>query len=187
LGLSGASPTLVELPAVPDPLRFLTPPVQSQLSTAPYTNLNITSGTWDLHPGVYSGGIRASGLITVVNLHCNSDGSPGIYYLSGQYGLQVSGWATLRRAPGETGGIMIYNDWSDSTATISLNTSGSVSLIAPSSGLYRGLCIFQKRGTSSSPAPPLTLSGQGTVNLAGTIYAAHASASLTTALTSHIL
>jgi hypothetical protein len=186
-GPGGSSPTvLTSLPAA-DPLRFLTPPDQTTLPTAPYTNLNITSGTRDLQPGVYNGGIRIGGFGTVVNLHCNADGSPGIYYLSGHNALQVSGFATLRTAPGETGGVMIYNDWSASTDSINLNTFGSVSLIAPASGLYRGLCIFQKRGTSSNAAPPVLLGGDGSVDLKGTIYAAHASVSLMPFLSSHFL
>jgi hypothetical protein len=177
-GPGGSAPNIVYSPPDPDPLRFLTPPDPSQLPTLPYQNLTISGGTWDLQPGVYNGGIRVSGFGTVVNLHANSDGTPGIYYLSGANGFQVSGAATVQTAASETAGIMIYNDWSDTTDAINVNTYGSINLIPPASGLYRGLSIFQKPGTSTSAGPLLTLNAQGTANVTGTIYASHAGVSL---------
>lgn len=186
-GPGGSAANIVASLPAPDPLRFLTPPDQTKLITQPYTNLNITSGTKDLYPGVYNGGIKVSGFGTQVILHANSDGSPGIYYLSGQNGFQVSQFASLKTAAGETGGIMIYNDWSDSTDSINFNTFGTISLLPPASGLYRGLCIFCKRGTPSSPGPPVNLTANGSANVTGTIYAAHANVSLATNLSTNIL
>jgi Flp pilus assembly protein TadG len=185
-GPGGTAPNILLSPAAPDPLRFLPAPDVTQLTTQ-YTNLNITSGTKDLYPGVYNGGIKASGLGTQVILHANSDGTPGIYYLNGPNGLQVTQWATVKTAAGETAGIMIYNNWSGSTDTINVNTFGSLSLFPPATGLYRGLTIFQKRGTSSSPAPPINLTANGTANVTGTIYAASASVSLATNLSTNVL
>lgn len=164
---------------VPDPLLGLPAPdpVQLGLSTQG-TNLTIIGVSQDLYPGEYSGGITVKRGGTAI-LHANSNGTPGIYYLTGSTGLQVWGSSSITTAPGETAGIMIYNNWSASTATINLSGSGSVSIIPPSSGPYRGLSIFQKRGTLSTAAPTITASGQGSLNVAGTIYAAYAGVSLT--------
>jgi Flp pilus assembly protein TadG len=177
-GPGGTSPTFVRSPTAPDPLRFLPVPNSTTLGlTTKATNLFVGSGTVNLYPGIYAGGIRVAGTATVI-LHANSDGSPGIYYLEGSTGLQVLMGATVMTAVGETAGVMIFNDWSSTTATINLSSTGKVSLIPPSSGTYRGVGIFQKAGTLSSPGPTLSLNGNGTVNMTGTVYAAHAAVSL---------
>lgn len=174
--LAGPPPTPKTSPSIPDPLRYLSPPNTTPLLTRG-TNLSISSGIVSLYPGIYNGGIRVSGTAIVI-LHANSDGTPGIYYLNGQNGLQITSGATVKTASGETAGIMLYNNWSDSNDAISVSGSGSLSIIPPASGVYRGLSIFQKRGTPSSLAPTLTLGGTGNISLAGTIYAAHAGVSL---------
>ncbi|MGH7224687.1 MAG: hypothetical protein ACRELF_15805, partial [Gemmataceae bacterium] len=150
------------------------------------TNLRILSGTVDLYPGVYSGGIRIRGG-AIVTLHANSDGTPGIYYLQGLNGLQVSGSASLKTAPNETAGVLIYNDWSNTTAAISLGGSGTINLTPPASGPYRGLNIFQNRGTSSSRGPKVSLSGTGSIQVPGTIYAAYANVSLAGYVSTNVL
>lgn len=179
LGPNGTAPVVRSAQPVPDPLRFLpTPdPVQLGLSTRG-TNLVLSGGTTtDLYPGVYNNGIVIETGASAI-LHANSDGTPGIFYLNGSNGLQVSGSGSITTATGETAGIMIYNNWSTSHDAINLSGSGSVSIIPPASGSYRGLSIFQKRGTPSYHGPTLTISGQGNVNVTGTIYAAFASVSL---------
>lgn len=187
-GSGGSSPTVVNSLPVPDPLRFLSPPDPIQLNlTTQGTNLSINSGTWDLYPGVYDGGIRIGGFGTHVILHANSDGTPGIYYLNGPNGFQVSSWATVESAAGETAGVMIYNNWSAATDSVNLNTYGAVTLVPPASGPYRGLCIFQKRGTPSTPGPQVILNANGSANVTGTIYAAHASVSLTTNSSTNVM
>jgi hypothetical protein len=179
LGPGGTSAVIHSGAPVPDPLRGLPAPdpVQLGLSTQG-TNLTVTGSTQNLYPGVYNGGITVKRGGTAI-LHANSDGTPGIYYLTGSTGLQVSGSGSITTASGETAGIMIYNNWSAGTATINLSGSGSVSIIPPASGPYRGLSIFQKRGTLSTAAPTMTASGQGNLSVAGTIYAAYAGVSLT--------
>jgi hypothetical protein len=82
---------------------------------------------------------------------------------------------------------MIYNNWSNASASINLSTSGTVNLTPPASGLYRGLCIFQKRGTLSGNGPTITIGGQVTATVTGTIYAAHAGVSLTTNSSTNVL
>lgn len=178
LSLSGTAPVLITSPSQPDPLRYLSPPDPVQLNLSSQGNdLIISSGTVNLYPGVYSGGIRISGSATVI-LHANSDGSPGIYYLQGANGFQVSRSATVTTATSETAGVMIYNDWTDNTGTINLNSSGKVFLIPPASGTYRGLSIFQGRATPSTFAPPVSIGGAGNYNVTGTIYAAHGNVTL---------
>lgn len=176
--LGGSVPSVVTSPPIADPLRYLSPPDPVQLGLATRgTNLSISSGIVNLYPGVYNGGIRISGTAIVI-LHANSDGTPGIYYLNGQNGLQISSWASVTTAFGEKAGILIYNNWSDSNDTINLNGTGAINILPPTSGPYRGLSIFQKRGTVSNLGPTLTLNGGGAMNVRGTVYAAHAAVSL---------
>jgi Flp pilus assembly protein TadG len=185
-GPGGSAANIVTSPPAPDPLRFLPAPDPIQLTTQSNTQLNITGGNWELHPGVYKDGIQISGTLlspTKVKLHANSDGTPGIYYLDGQNGLKVSGFVTLTTANGESAGVMIYNNWADPNDSISINLGlfGGITLVPHASGLYSGLCIFQRRGTPlpGGAAPPVTLSTLlGTMNVTGTIYAAYASVSL---------
>ncbi len=170
--LGGVTPSLGYLPPVPDPLRYLPPPDPAQLLLS---QRQYTAGDTDLYPGVYNGGmIISTGTVT---LHANSDGTPGIYYLQGSNGLQVLGSASITTASNETGGVMIYNDWTSSQA-IELASSGNINLMAPTSGLYQGLSIFQKRGKLANPGPAVTIKGSGPINLGGTVYAAHAKVSL---------
>jgi hypothetical protein len=176
--LTGGTLTPITSRSQPDPLRYLSPPDSVQLNLSSQgNNLIISSGTVNLYPGVYSGGIQISNSANVI-LHANSDGSPGIYYLQGQNGLQLLNSASLTTASGETAGVMIYNDWTDITGTINLNSSGTVTLTPPASGTYRGLSIFQRRGTRSNLAPSVSVGGAGNYNVTGTIYAAHGNVTL---------
>jgi hypothetical protein len=128
------------------------------------------STTTDLYPGVYIGGISISG--GTVTLHANADGTPGIYYLQGG-GFTVSGQAVVKTAAGETGGVMLYNAWSGSSDAINVSGQASITLVPPSSGTYRGISVFQKRGTATALGPTITISGGGTLNIGGTFYAAY--------------
>ena len=159
---------------IPDPLRFMPDPdpVKLGLSTRSGSKLTISSGTVDLYPGVYVGGIAVNGLANVT-LHANSDGTPGIYYLQGG-GLKLGMLAKVTTAATETAGVMIYNDWQASGDTITISGMSSLTLSPPASGLYEGLTIFQARGSVSTPAPTLTVSGTGMMNVTGTIYGAYA-------------
>lgn len=187
-GSGGTAPVVRSGSSVPDPLRALPAPdpVQLGLSTQG-TNLIVHSGTTvDLYPGVYNGGIQVHSRATAI-LHANSDGTPGIYYLNGSTGLQVSGSGSVTTATGETAGIMIYNNWSSSNDSINLSGSGAVTILAPASGTYRGLSIFQKRGTYSSSGPALNVSATGNLNVSGTVYAAYAAVTITGNSSSNVL
>jgi hypothetical protein len=182
LGLGGgggsSTPPVNYGPTLPDPLRSLPPPdpVQLGLSVQSATKLNI-SGPRNLYPGVYQGGITISQGASVT-LHPNANGTPGIYFIQGG-GLSVSGNSSVTMVSGNTAGVMLYNDWQNSTDSINLAGTGSLVLAPPSSGAYQGMTIFQKRGTSTTPAPALTVVGSGNVNITGTIYAAYSDVTLT--------
>jgi Flp pilus assembly protein TadG len=178
LGIGGGAATVSHESPIADPLRFLLPPDPTALGLAMRgTNLSISGGTINLYPGVYTGGINLSGAASVV-LHANSDGSPGIYYLQGG-GLSLSGQASISTSSTESAGVMLYNAWSSSSDAIQVGSQASLSLVPPASGPYRGLSLFQQRGTPASPGPTINLSGQGAVNLRGTVYAAYASTIIT--------
>jgi hypothetical protein len=174
-GLVGSGPPPVHYGSpIPDPLRFLPDPdpVKLALSTRSASKLTINSGTVDLYPGVYVGGIAVNGLATVT-LHANSDGTPGIYYLQGG-GLKLGMMAKVTTAAAETAGVMIYNDWQASGDCITTSGMSSLTLSPPASGIYEGLSIFQARGSVSTSAPTLTVSGSGLMSVSGTIYGAYA-------------
>jgi hypothetical protein len=79
---------------------------------------------------------------------------------------------------GNTAGVMIYNNWQSSSDAIDLQGTGSLLLAPPNSGAYQGLTIFQRPGTNTTPAPPLTILGSGNANITGTIYVAYANVTL---------
>ncbi len=175
LGLGGGGGGSAQfVPPIPDPLRYLPAPDPVALGLPNQgNNVSVNSGTVDLYPGVYVGGISVSNSATV-NLHANPDGSPGIYYLQGG-GLSVSGSATITTAAGETAGVMIYNAWASSSDAITITSQGTVVLSPPTSGPYTGLTVFQARGTLTVAGPTVTLTGYARTNIAGTVYAAYAS------------
>jgi hypothetical protein len=183
LGPGGSAPTVAMAPAIPDPLRNLpAPPVPIQT----YSNTTIAAGaTQTLFPGHYIGGINIRGgpLLnpTTVTFQANNDGSPGVYYLDGG-GLNISG-GTVKITTAASG-VMFYNNWSSSTDVININATGAITITPPAYGTYRGISIFQKRGTLSSyqanQVPPITLTAPlgANLNLTGTIYAAYANVAL---------
>lgn len=179
LGLDGKSTSPTAVQPIPDPLRYLSAPDTTTLSAATTpTNLVITSGTVDLYPGIYTGGIIIKG--GTVTLHANGDGTPGIYYLQGG-GFSVSRNATVTS---DSAGVMIYNAWQSVTDIISISTSAAVTLQPPTTGPYRGISLFQAPGTlaliEANAVPALTLIGNssGTTSIGGAIYAAYAPVNL---------
>jgi hypothetical protein len=155
-------------------LRYLQPPDPVALGLPNRgTNLSFKSGTVDLLPGVYTGGLNVGGSASV-NLHTNADGSPGIYILQGG-GLTVSGSANVGTAAGETGGIMVFNAWSALSDAINIDSPGTVTLSPPSTGPYKGLTLFQARGSLLGGAgPTINLTGYAGTKITGTVYGAYA-------------
>ncbi len=159
---------------MPDPLRYLPAPDPVQLGL---TTQSMSGGSpVNLYPGVYNGGISVGGNTTVI-LHTNADGTPGIYYLQGG-GLNVSGTATVTTASGEAG-VMIYNNWlGGGGGGITVSGGSNLTLVPPASGPYQGVSLFQARGSPTISAPPLSITGSGSINVTGTVYAAYAKVSL---------
>ncbi len=193
-GPGGTAHNIVLSPPPPDPLRFLPPPPKPLVSQSNSLLVIPPGTTTRLLPGVYTDGIQISGTLlspTNITLQGNTDGTPNVYYLDGQNGLQVSGNVTISLdANAMSAGVLIYNNWSDSDDAINLNIQGSLTLVPLASGLYRGLCIFQKRGTplSGGNGPSITLSTQlGTTNVRGTIYAPYAKVKLATDISSNVI
>jgi hypothetical protein len=94
----------------------------------------------------------------------------------------------LTTAANETAGVMIYNNWQSRTADfLNLGGGGKLTLTPPNSGPYKGITIFQKRGTSSSAAPAITIAAQGTTSIAGAIYGAYAKVNLSSGSSTNVL
>jgi hypothetical protein len=145
--------------AVADPLAAL--PVPSVTGSA--TSVSLTSGTKTINPGIYSG-IAVSGTGTTLTMN------PGIYVIEGG-GLSVTGSANI-----SGNGVVIYNAntlYPSSGGTyggITLNTTGSINLSAPTTGVYASILFFEARSDSSA----INISGSSALGLTGVIYASDA-------------
>ncbi len=114
---------------VTDPLLLWVPPLAS---TCTFTNFPIpNSGSVTLSPGVYCGGITASGQVSLLL-------SPGDYVLR-DGGLSLSGGASI-----EGNGVSIL--LSGTGSSIDLSGSSTVSLTARLSGPMAGLVFASGRG-----------------------------------------
>jgi hypothetical protein len=145
--------------AFDDPLKDLP---QWPLPTAcdpNHINTRNTSGTYTLTPGVYCGGISFSGTGTTTL-------APGDYVIAGGE-LELSG-SHLVTGPGVTFHITQHpttGQW----GSVDIGPS-SVSLVAPTTGTYAGILIFQNRSDTNE----LVIRGTFTTGLDGMIYAATA-------------
>ena len=156
------SPTpITGITPVSDPLAGLAIPMMSPTRNS--GPINATMGSQTFGPGLYTE-IKVSGNGTKLTL------KPGVYIISGG-GLSVTGSASI------TGnGVVIYNagtTYPNAGGTyggITLNTTGSVNLSAPTTGTYASLLFFQARTNPS----PIAISGGSSVSVNGTIYAADA-------------
>jgi hypothetical protein len=149
---------------LPDPLANLPYPDPSTMTVQSTKAINNAGNkTLNLQPGVYQGGIGATG--GTVNL------APGIYYMQGG-GFSIGGQANLTGA-----GVMIFNDPQSNSDTISIAGSGNVTLSPPMSGPYQGMLLFQKRSATT----PVSVSGSAGASfiITGTFYAASAALNVT--------
>jgi hypothetical protein len=156
-GYSGGGTTVeATVQKAADPLAYLTPPTPGTC-TAPLT---ITTTT-PLTAGTYCGIIIGTGGIVTFG--------PGLYILTGNTGLQITGTGTATGT-----GVTFYNHstYSSVTATgaITFNGTGSITLSAPTTGLDglpAGILFYQ----DTSPAADLSEGGTtGAVTLSGTLY-----------------
>lgn len=148
-GYSGSFfPTAQHCPAVSDPLLAIPEPSPAPCATVPAIKGNVT-----LQPGTYCQDIVATGSSKVTF-------APGAFYLKGAK-LAVTQSASLISQ-----GSTIFLD---ATSSLAVSTSGAVNLSAPTSGVYKGLTIFQSRSAASSTTNSLV--GGGNYVIKGTIYA----------------
>jgi hypothetical protein len=96
---------------------------------------------------------------------------PGIYYMDGG-GFSMTGQGNL-----VANGVMIFNAPKQSSDSINVSGSngGSVTMSPPTSGLYKGLTLFQARAAAQT----MTVSGNGSFSVTGTFYAAGALMNIT--------
>ena len=141
---------------IADPLGLSLPPAPSTTFAA----VNYSGRTTlTLSPGTYVGGIKINGSGSVVL-------RPGVYYLKGG-GLAVTGSGSISGT-----GVLLLNAPSASTDSIRLTSSGSMTL-TPSTSLtgayaaYNGIAVLQDPASSV----PISITGSGSMNLAGIVYA----------------
>jgi hypothetical protein len=145
-------------PPTADPLQYLPVPDPTTMTKQSNKKVQYTNGDNVLYPGVYKGGINASGTANVVLM-------PGVYYMEGG-GFGFSGQGNLT-----ANGVMIYNAPANGNSdSVSVTGSGVINISGPTSGVYQGLSFWQDR-TSSVTA---TISGGAGSSLTGTFYFAGA-------------
>ena len=155
---------------------------------------NRNGTTVTLTPGVYWGGLDFSGNNVTVKLQ------PGIYIIAGG-GLSIKGSAALDSTPAVIGGdpnpstdparVLIYSTDNTSDPACASSTDarcvqGSIDMTGQASlrlwglddGPWKGLLMWQDR-RGSNPTAGIKLTGTGTLNLAGTIYAPLADVKIT--------
>jgi hypothetical protein len=132
----------IHQPAIPDPLKEFLAPTQADYPVQSSQQLVLAgAATHNLQPGVYVGGIRASGNANVVL-------APGVYFIAGG-GLAISGNANFI-----ADGVTLYNasptGQTGNAGAISIAGNGRVVLSPPDSGPFGGMTIFQERSSRRS-------------------------------------
>ena len=152
--ISGVIDRSVSAADAVDPLASLVAP--SAASGTQFAAANISGNTVvTLQPGTYNGGIQISGNAKVTF-------APGTYYLNGG-GFSVSGNAVVTGT-----GVFVYNAPKSVSDAINISGNASVTLSASTSGAYQGVAIFQNRTSTAA----ITITGNGSLKLTGTLYAA---------------
>lgn len=149
---SGFYPTPEKIDHFADPLASLPEP---PFTGCTHLGRQLIVVDTTLNPGTYCGGIEIrKGTVTF---------RPGVYHLLG--GLSI---ATNGNAIGD--GVMFYNSFSSLYPynTIDIASNGTVDLKAPSSGVYRGVLIFQSRAVTTFLKSSIVKSK--TVNFEGALY-----------------
>lgn len=120
--------------------------------------------TRTLSPGIYAGGIS-------IQSSANVTLNPGVYIMK-DGGFKVVGGASVTGS-----GVMIFNtvaDYPGSTGNcddISISGGGTLTLSGPTTGVYKGMLIWQDDDCDSTPSNAMTISGTTSVAaLTGTFY-----------------
>jgi Flp pilus assembly protein TadG len=164
--------------AVPTADPFLYLPVPAQPAKADWYTQN---GIVYVPPGAY--GIDSSdrynnldniGNNSTVDFVQASAGLGNVIYIGS--GVTGGGFSsnntTYQMDPATSGGVMIYNA-SSNGLSMGGNSNSSFTLTAPTSGIYQGIAYFQARNSTGT----LTLGGNGSLSVTGTVYAPNASVS----------
>jgi hypothetical protein len=142
------------VPPTPDPLAYLPTPDPSLMTKQSNKKINVQSGTTYLQPGYYKGGIQATSSASLVL-------APGIYYMDG------GGFSFTSAGSLEAEGVMIYNEPSNNSDSVTINGSGPVNVSGPTSGIYQGLAVFVDR----TKDVPVNVQGNGSQTvISGTFY-----------------
>jgi Flp pilus assembly protein TadG len=142
-------------PPEPDPLRHIPQPNINGMEVQSNGPVHISNGTRNLQPGTYRGGISVTG-------QGNLNMAPGVYYMDGG-GFDFSGQGSLNAQ-----GVMIFNAPTKSSEVVSITGTGSIVMSPPTTGIYKGLTLFQARYSGNT----MTVSGGGYMDIIGTFYTA---------------
>jgi hypothetical protein len=124
-----------------DPLAYLQATLASvNTASCDQTNLTVNGTSQSLFPGVYCGGLIISGGANVTL-------NPGLYVMTPfngtNHGLTISGTSTV-----SGDGVTFFN--AAGSASVSITSTGTVSLTAPTSGSYSGILVAQDPTNTSS-------------------------------------
>jgi hypothetical protein len=140
--------------ATPDPFGLPLPPAPATQFAA----VHVSKGIVTLSPGTYNGGITVDGSASVTLL-------PGIYFMNG-------GGFSVNQHGSVTGtGVLIVNAPIRPSDAISITGQTSVALTAPTGFTgalagYNGIALMQ-----SASANTVTVNGQASLSVTGTVYA----------------
>jgi hypothetical protein len=125
-------------------------------------------GTITLAPGVYYGGWDIRNSVTLVL-------RPGIYVIAGG-GVKLNAGGSITSVQGATGDpapVLVVNTDNPVSHTgqsdLDFTAQATLKLQALDSGPYRGLLVWNDR-SGSNPTAQVTLGGQVSLDLAGTVY-----------------
>lgn len=139
-----------DCPVIPDPLAERPQP---KISGCDYNDFAIRSGSANLLPGTYCGGITASGG-AILNL------TSGVYVMK-DGPLSIGGGATLK-------GVNVGFFFTGESSVLDLQTDSIVSLTAPATGDLAGMLFFEDRESPEQQVHQILSNGADT--LLGTIY-----------------
>ncbi|HUR02601.1 MAG TPA: pilus assembly protein TadG-related protein [Nonomuraea sp.] len=127
-----------------------------------------TAGTINLQPGVYYGGWDIRNNVTIVM-------APGIYVIAGG-GIRLNAGGSITSVQGGVGvpaPVLLFNTDNPATGTgqadLDLSAQGTLKLRAIDTGPYKGILVWND-GDGSNPTARLTLGGQVSLDIAGTVY-----------------
>jgi putative Flp pilus-assembly TadE/G-like protein len=126
------------------------------------------SGTVNLSPGVYYGGWQIQNNVTLVL-------APGVYIMAGG-GVKLNAGGSITSVQGGAGApaaVMIFHTDDPSTHAgqddVDFTATSTLSLRPIADGQYKNILIWND-GNGSKPTANVTLGGQTTLDIAGTIY-----------------